>query len=57
MPSKLKQRRVLRFKADVAWWWVKANDLHSRVMDQADEITELRHTMIPGAYTPFVPVK
>lgn len=42
MPIKLKQRRVRRLKADVSWWRDEARDLHARVMEQADEITELR---------------
>lgn len=46
MPSKLKQRRTRRLKADVAWWRAEANDLHARVMEQADEIAELRRTVI-----------
>jgi len=46
MPSKLKQRRVRRLKADVAWWREEAADLHARVMEQADEIAELRRMVI-----------
>lgn len=46
MPSKLKQRRTRRLKADVSWWRAEANDLHARVMEQADEIAELRRTVI-----------
>ncbi len=46
MPSKLKQRRTRRLKADVAWWRAEANDLHARVMEQADEIAELRRQVI-----------
>lgn len=46
MASKLKQRRTRRLKADVAWWRAEANDLHARVMEQADEIADLRRTVI-----------
>lgn len=46
MPSKLKQRRVRRLKADVAWWKGEASDLYTRVMEQADEIAELRRLVI-----------
>jgi len=46
MPSKLKQRRTRRLKADVAWWRAEATDLHARVMEQADEIAELRRQVI-----------
>lgn len=40
MPSKLKQRRCRRLKADVAWWRAEAGDLHARVMEQADIMAE-----------------
>ncbi|SAF94430.1 hypothetical protein [Enterobacter hormaechei] len=46
MPSKLKQRRTRRLKADVAWWKGEASDLYTRVMEQADEIAELRRLVI-----------
>ena len=46
MVSKLKQRRLRRLKADVEWWRAEANDLHARVMEQADEIAELRRLVI-----------
>lgn len=46
MASKLKQRRTRRLKADVAWWRAEANDLHVRVMEQAEEIAELRRQVI-----------
>lgn len=46
MVSKLKQRRRRRLKADVAWWKGEASDLYARVMEQADEIVELRRLVI-----------
>ena len=46
MVSKLKQRRLRRLKADVAWWKGEASDLYARVMEQADEIAELRKLII-----------
>ena len=46
MVSKLKQRRTRRLKADVAWWKGEASDLYTRVMEQADEIAELRRLVI-----------
>lgn len=55
MPSKLKQRRTRRLKSDVAWWRAEANDLHARVMEQADEIAELRHTVIRVPMPVMVP--
>lgn len=46
MVSKLKQRRLRRLKSDVAWWKGEASDLYARVMEQADEIAELRRLVI-----------
>lgn len=46
MVSKLKQRRMRRLKSDVAWWKGEASDLYARVMEQADEIAELRRLVI-----------
>lgn len=46
MASKLKKRRLRRLKADVAWWKGEASDLYARVMEQADEIAELRRLVI-----------
>ncbi|EKK3979889.1 hypothetical protein SMC27_000308 [Cronobacter malonaticus] len=40
MPSKLKQRRWRRLKANVAWWRAEAGDLQARVMEQADIMAE-----------------
>ncbi len=55
MPSKLKQRRTRRLKTDVAWWRAEANDLHARVMEQADEIAELRRQVIRVPMPVIVP--
>ncbi len=55
MPSKLKQRRLRRLKADVAWWREEASDLHARVMAQADEIAELRRLVIRVPMPVMVP--
>jgi len=46
MASKLKQRRRRRLKSDVAWWKGEASYLYARVMEQADEIAELRRLVI-----------
>lgn len=46
MVSKLKQRRLRRLKSDVAWWKGEASELYARVMEQADEIAELRRLVI-----------
>jgi len=37
MPSKLKQRRMRRLKADVAWWREEAEDCRSRLLGLAGE--------------------
>ena len=55
MASKLKQRRLRRLKANVAWWREKAFDLHARVMEQADEIAELRRLVIRVPMPVMVP--
>ncbi|WP_334353993.1 hypothetical protein [Enterobacter hormaechei] len=55
--SKLKQRRLRRLKSDVAWWRAEANDLHARVMEQADEIAELRRTVIRVPMPVMVPAE
>ena len=38
MPSKLKQRRLRRLKADLAWWREEAEDCRSRLLELAGEI-------------------
>lgn len=55
MPSKLNQRRTRRLKADAAWWRAEATDLHARVMEQADEIAELRRQVIRVPMPVIVP--
>lgn len=45
MPSKLKKRRQRRLKADIAWWRAEAGDLHARVMEQANELADLRRQL------------
>lgn len=57
MPSKLKLRRTRRLKADVVWWRAEANDLHARVMEQADEIAELRRQVIRVPMPVMVPAE
>ncbi|MGS3118813.1 hypothetical protein [Escherichia coli] len=57
MPSKLKQRRTRRLKADVAWWRAEASDLLARVMEQADEIAELRRQVIRVPMPVIVPAE
>lgn len=57
MVSKLKLRRTRRLKADVAWWRAEASDLHARVMEQADEIAELRRLVIRVPMPVLVPAE
>lgn len=57
MVSKLKQRRTRRLKSDVAWWRAEASDLHARVMEQADEIAELRRLVIRVPMPVMVPTE
>lgn len=57
MPSKLKQRRLRLLTADVAWWREEASDLHARVMEQADEIAELRRLVIRVPKPVLLPIK
>lgn len=46
MVSKLKQRRVRRLKADVAWWRDEAEDCRSRLLELAGEIDRLKKLVI-----------
>lgn len=46
MASKLKQRRMRRLKADVAWWREEAEDCRSRLLELAGEIDRLRALVI-----------
>ncbi|ENH4957001.1 hypothetical protein ACLIAG_000089 [Enterobacter hormaechei] len=57
MASKLKQRRLRRLKSDVAWWKGEASDLYARVMEQADEIAELRRLVIRVPMPVVVPAQ
>lgn len=58
MPSKLKQRRKRRLKADVWWWQQEAADWKQIAMDQAAEIDRLRsqviHVVMPMMVPPAV---
>lgn len=46
MVSKLKQRRLRRLKADVAWWREEAEDCRSRLLELAGEVDRLRALVI-----------
>lgn len=55
MVSKLKQRRVRRLKADVAWWRDEAEDCRSRLLELAGEIDRLRALVIRVPMPVLVP--
>lgn len=46
MVSKLKQRRMRRLKADVAWWREEAEDCRSRLLELTVEIDRLKKQVI-----------
>lgn len=46
MPSKLKQRRLRRLKADVAWWSEEAEYCRSRMLELAGEVDRLKKLVI-----------
>ncbi|ELZ5060686.1 hypothetical protein UYK21_003389 [Enterobacter hormaechei] len=46
MVSKLKQRRMRRLKADVAWWRGEAEDCRSSLLELAGEIDRLKKLVI-----------
>ena len=46
MSSKLKQRRMRRLKADVAWWREEAENCRSRMLELAGEIDRLKKLVI-----------
>ena len=46
MPSKLKQRRLRRLKADLAWWREEAEDCRSHLLELAGEIDRVRAQIV-----------
>lgn len=46
MASKLKQRRMRRLKADVAWWREEAEYGNRRILELAGEIDRLKKLVI-----------
>lgn len=46
MVSKLKQRRMRRLKADVAWWREEAEYGNRRILELAGEIDRLKNLVI-----------
>lgn len=55
MPSKLKQRRLRRLKADVWWWQQEAEDWKQLALDHAAEIDRLRSQVIHVVMPMMVP--
>ncbi|ELJ5794632.1 hypothetical protein V1591_20030 [Enterobacter roggenkampii] len=57
MVSKLKQRRLRRLKADVAWWREEAEDCRSRLLELAWEIDRLKKLVIRVPMPVVVPAQ
>lgn len=57
MVSKLKQRRVRRLKADVAWWREEAEDCRSRMLELAGEIDRLKKLVVRVPMPVVVPAE
>lgn len=46
MVSKLKQRRMRRYKSDIAWWMAEAQDWKDIALEHATEIDRLKKLII-----------
>lgn len=57
MTSKLKQRRLRRLKADVAWWREEAEDCRSRLIELAGEIDRIKKQVIRVPMPVVVPAQ
>lgn len=57
MPSKLKQRRSRRTKADLAWWKAEATDWKQIALEHAAEIDRLRQQVIRVPMPVMVPAE
>lgn len=57
MVSKLKQRRVRRLKADVAWWREEAEYGNRRILELAGEIDRLKKLVIRVPMPVVVPAE
>lgn len=55
MVSKLKQRRMRRLKADVAWWREEAEYGNRRILELAGEIDRLKKLVISVPMPVVVP--
>lgn len=57
MVSKLKQRRLRRLKADVAWWREEAEYCRSRMLELAGEVDRLKKLVIRVPMPVVVPAQ
>ncbi|EMN5248829.1 hypothetical protein RUW12_002997 [Enterobacter roggenkampii] len=57
MVSKLKQRRLRRLKADVAWWREEAEYGNRRILELAGEIDRLKKLVIRVPMPVVVPAE
>ncbi|EEW3306432.1 hypothetical protein ACEVL2_001225 [Escherichia coli] len=57
MVSKLKQRRLSRLKADVAWWREEAEYCRSHLLELAGEIDRLKKQVIRVPMPVVVPAQ
>ncbi|MFZ5314967.1 hypothetical protein ACOY7N_13210 [Enterobacter asburiae] len=57
MVSKLKQRRMRRLKADVAWWMAEAQDWKDIALEHAAEIDRLKKLVIRVPMPVVVPAQ
>ncbi|MBW6090518.1 hypothetical protein KZ770_11415 [Escherichia coli] len=57
MASKLKQRRLRRLKADVAWWMAEAQDWKDIALEHAAEIDRLKKLVIRVPMPVVVPAE
>lgn len=46
-PNKLKRRRLRRIRDDLAWYKEEAKDLHTKLIELADEVAKLRARFLP----------
>lgn len=54
-PNKLKRRRLRRIRDDLAWYKEEAKDLHTRLIELADEVAKLRSQVLTVPMPVIVP--
>lgn len=57
MVSKLKQRRLRRYKSDIAWWMAEAQDWKAIALEHAAEIERLKKLVIRVPMPVVVPAQ